>query len=169
MEWFRRGHGEHAAHPPEPREPGDTDDSPASLREALGQLDRFVNRSAGRLPGAAVVTARRITDTLREVVDTSEVRPLDVYAALSVRGTATDYLPTTLRSYLAIDEHAAAGHAADAHGPGTRSVELLLEQLDALETSASAVLLAARQQDVDALVTQGSFLRTKFTGSDLDL
>ena len=29
--------------------------------------------------------------------------------------------------------------------------------------------MAVRAQDVDAVMTQGSFLRTKFTGSDLDL
>ena len=31
------------------------------------------------------------------------------------------------------------------------------------------VLAAARSQDADALTTQGNFLRTKFTRSDLDL
>ena len=44
-----------------------------------------------------------------------------------------------------------------------------MEQLDSLQPSADAVLVAAREQDVDALVSQGNFLRTKFTGSDLDL
>jgi hypothetical protein len=44
-----------------------------------------------------------------------------------------------------------------------------MEQLDALETSALGVLQAAQQQDVDALMTQGNFLRTKFSRSDLDL
>jgi hypothetical protein len=44
-----------------------------------------------------------------------------------------------------------------------------MEQLEALETSALAVLEATQQQDVDALMTQGAFLRTKFSGSDLDL
>ena len=36
-----------------------------------------------------------------EVVDTSEIRPLDIYAVISVRGVLTDYLPTTLRTFLA--------------------------------------------------------------------
>jgi len=34
---------------------------------------------------------------------------------------------------------------------------------------ASDVLAAAQARDVDDLVTQGNFLRTKFSGSDLDL
>jgi hypothetical protein len=102
---------------------------------------------------------------LTEIVDTSEVRPLDVYAVISVRSTATDYLPTTVRSFLAVDES-----LVDVPRPSGRTpVESLMEQLDALEDSATAVLKAAQEQDVDALMTQGSFLRTKFSGSDLDL
>lgn len=79
------------------------EDSPQALRAAMTELDRFVNAHAGRLPAAAVVGARQITDVLRDVVDTSDVRPLDVYAVVSVRGIVSDYLPTTLRSYLAVD------------------------------------------------------------------
>jgi predicted amidohydrolase len=111
------------------------------------------------------VTARRITDLLSEVVDTSDVRPLDVYAVISVRAAVTDYLPTTLRSFLAVDEDLVDVPRATGRTPA----ESLLDQLDSLETSALAVLEAAQQQDVDALMTQGNFLRTKFSRSDLDL
>jgi hypothetical protein len=44
-----------------------------------------------------------------------------------------------------------------------------MEQLESLQLSADAVLVAAKAQDIDALVSQGNFLRTKFSGSDLDL
>ncbi len=45
----------------------------------------------------------------------------------------------------------------------------LIEQLETLWASATDLLDAIRAQDADAMLTQGSFLRTKFTGSDLDL
>jgi hypothetical protein len=160
--WFRR---------PEPASPGpagleaDPADSPEALRAAITSVNRLVNASAGRLPLVAVVTARRITDLLSEVVDTSDVRPLDVYAVISVRAAVTDYLPTTLRSFLAVDEDLVDVPRATGRTPA----ESLLDQLDSLETSALAVLEAAQQQDVDALMTQGNFLRTKFSRSDLDL
>ena len=162
MAWFKRP--EAAARvvaqlAPEP------EDGPGALRAALTDVNRLVNASAGRLPPAAVVTARRITDALAEVLDGAEVRPLDVYAAISVRATATDYLPTTVRSYLAVDDDLVDTPRASGRTP----TESLLEQLDALETSALAVRDAAQAQDVDALMTQGSFLRTKFSRSDLDL
>lgn len=141
------------------------EDSPAALRRAMAELDRFVNRSSGRLPGAAVVGARQITDILRDVVATSDVRPLDVYAVVSVKGIVGDYLPTTLRTYLAVDPSLHDTPRASGRTP----TESLLEQLDALRSSAAATLEAANHEDADALMTQGAFLRTKFTRSDLDL
>jgi hypothetical protein len=141
------------------------DDSPQALRDAMVELDRFVNRNAGRLPAAAVVGARQITDLLRDVVDTSDVRPLDVYAVVSIKGIVTDYLPTTLRTYLAVDPSLLHTPRASGRTPA----QSLLEQVDALRTSAAATLDATNDQDADALLTQGSFLRTKFTRSDLDL
>jgi hypothetical protein len=141
------------------------EDSPQALRAAMTELDRFVNAHAGRLPAAAVVGARQITDVLRDVVDTSDVRPLDVYAVVSVRGIVSDYLPTTLRTYLAVDPTLLDTPRASGRTP----TQSLLEQIDALRTSAAATLEAANNSDADELMTQGSFLRTKFTRSDLDL
>jgi hypothetical protein len=164
--WFRRGHAEPAG-PPTATQQADRpdDDSPAELLRTLFTVNRFVNQNSGQLPGRAVVAARRLTDTVREIIDTSQVRPLDVYAVVSVKATLTDYLPTTLRSYLAVDPDVRERPARSGRSPA----ELLTEQLDALQQSADAVLVAARAQDIDALVSQGNFLRTKFTGSDLDL
>ena len=163
MAWFRRG-GEPAPVVPAPQEE-DPGDRPEALRAAIADVNRLVNASAGRLPLRAVVAARRITDVLAEVVDTSEVRPLDIYAVISVRATATDYLPTTVRSYLAVDESLAGVPRASGRTP----TQSLMEQLVALEDSAIAVLEAVQLQDVDALMTQGNFLRTKFSRSDLEL
>ena len=142
--------------------PPETDpaDSPEALRQNLAELIRFINRSAGRLPGVAVVRARRVTDLLQAIIDTSDARPLEIHALLSLKGIVNDYLPTTLRSFLAVDER-----TVDTGNP----TRLLVEQLDILHTSAERVLGAVRSQDADALVTQGNFLQAKFGGSDLDL
>jgi hypothetical protein len=168
MTWFRRLLAPPApGSPPEPpvAGPESDDDDPATLRLDLATLNRFVNQNSGRLPGEAVVTARRITDLLREVIDTSEVRPLDVYAVISVKGILQDYLPTTLRRFLALDP----AQLTVARPSGRTPVESLQEQLDSLLDEAASLLSAAQAQDADALLTQGSFLRTKFSGSDLDL
>jgi hypothetical protein len=88
-----------------------------------------------------------------------------VYTVISVKGIVHDYLPTTLRSYLALDVDAVDVARPDGRTPK----ESLLEQLTSLWSGAADVRAAAQSRDADALVSQGTFLRTKFTGSDLDL
>jgi hypothetical protein len=161
--WLRRGQVELGNRTAQ-AEPVD-EDSPAELLRSVFGVNRFINQNSGQLPGRAVVAARRLTDTLREIIDTAEVRPLDVYVVVSVKATLTDYLPTTLRSYLAVEPAARTRPA----GPSGTPTELLTEQLDSLQSSADAVLVATREHDVDALINQGRFPRTKFSGSDLDL
>jgi hypothetical protein len=159
MTWFRRNRDE----PPPPPPPDD--DSPDKLRLRLWELVQFVNRSAGKLPVEAVVLARQVTDTIREVIETSTDRPLDVYAVVQINGIVGDYLPTTLRAYLALDPA-----VIEQPGPSGRTPRAALrEQLEALNAAAEELYAAARAHDVDALFTQGSFLRTKFTRSDLDI
>lgn len=165
MAWFTRRRADDAATAPAAPPAGDPDDTPPALTSAIEQLNRVINRGAGRLPLTAVVGARRITDTLQQVVDTSTTRPLDVYALLSIRGIVSDYLPTTLRTYLSVD----VALLDTVRAAGLTPVESLLAQLDALQTSASATLVSVRQQDADALMTQGGFVQTKFSRSDLDL
>lgn len=169
MGWFSRNRRPQATASGAPAAPdapvSGAGESPDALRRRVAELNAFINANAGRLPAAAVVGARHLTGTLREVIDTSEVRPMDVYAVMSVKGTLGDYLPTTLRSYLAIDPDL----RETPRGSGRTPTQSLLEQIDDLQTSASATLVAARNQDADALMTQGNFLRTKFSRSDLDL
>lgn len=143
-------------------DPGDT---PEALMRLCAQTDEFVDRNAGRLPTAVVVDVRSLTDVMRAVVATTAVRPLDVHALVSVRAVLEDYLPTTLKRYLAVDE--ALLDTARSGAPSPR--DSLHEQVAALHAAASTTLTAVRAQDVDALSTQGRFLRTKFTASDLDL
>lgn len=160
MALFRRRDAQPA--PPAEAEP---DDSPAALRRAVSQLVAFINQNAGRLPGESVVAARQVTDTVRDVIDTSDDGELDVYAIISVKGIVNDYLPTTLRTYLALDPQ-----VLDVRRPtGRTPKESLLDQITSLWAGAADVLAAAQAKDADALVSQGSFLQTKFTGSDLDL
>lgn len=162
MEWLRRLKGENQ---PRPVAPQPDDDSPERLHEQIADLVRFVNRNAGQLPGGAVVRARLLTDILQAIVDTAAVRPLDVYTVISVRNTVADYLPTTLRRYLAVPEE-----ARDAPRPaGGTPTESLLEQLEDLLTSAASVQIASQNSDADALMAQGAFLSTKFSRSDLAL
>jgi hypothetical protein len=159
--WFRRGRDESAPPAPPPPDP----DAPDALILRLWELIQFVNRSAGRLPPEALVLARRVTDTVREVIDISAERALDAHAVSQINGIVGDYLPTTLRTYLALDPS-----VADTPLPTGRTPKAAVrEQLSGLLDAAAELLAATRSNDVNALLAQGSFLRTKFTRSDLDL
>ncbi|MDM7830731.1 hypothetical protein [Cellulomonas edaphi] len=164
MSWLARLRGDDE---PDERDqaPEPDEDSPEALQAAVDELVRFVNARAGALPPAALANARALTDTLTEVVDSAQVRPLDVYAVISVRGVVGDYLPTTLKGYLALDPEVRDVPRAGGHSP----TESLMMQIDSLQTSVQATLVATREQDADALMTQGRFLQTKFNRSDLDL
>jgi hypothetical protein len=158
--WFRR----HEA--PKPAAEAEPEDSPAALLRSLRQLVAFINQNAGKLPGESVVAARRVTDAVAEVIDTSNDNgELDVYAIISVKGIVNDYLPTTLRAYLALDPQGVEVPGRSGRTPR----ESLFEQITSLWAAAADVLTAAQDKDANALVSQGNFLRTKFTGSDLDL
>ena len=159
---FRRGHDDPS---PSTDSAGDANDSPEELGKRLWAQVQFINSQAGRLPVDAVVLAREITDTVREVIATSADRELDVYAVVSINGIVGDYLPTTLHAYLALDPD-----ITDRAGQSGRTPkQALREQLESLADAADEMLQAARAHDVDALFSQGNFLRTKFTRSDLDL
>ncbi|WP_375478434.1 hypothetical protein [uncultured Jatrophihabitans sp.] len=161
VSFFRRNSD---APPPQPDQP-DPEDNPEALRRRLWELVQFINRNAGKLPVAAVVAAREVTDTVREVIATSADHDLDVYAVVQINGIVADYLPTTLRAYLSLDPD-----LTERVGPSGRTpLAALREQLDSLVGAAEDLLDATQAHDVDALFTQGNFLRTKYTRSDLDL
>jgi hypothetical protein len=162
MSWFRRGRD---ATPPAAAPAPSSGDDPTTLRANLFALNRYINLNSGRIPGESVVTARRVGDTLLEIIDTSEIRPLEIFAVVSLKGILNDYLPTTLKTFLALDD----GQLNLIRPSGRTPIASLQEQLESLLDAASSVLMAAQAQDADAMLTQGNFLRTKFSRSDLDL
>jgi hypothetical protein len=159
MTWFRRA--QDAVAPPGP----DPDDAPEALLRVMFDRIHEINQNAGKLPVEAIVIARRVLDAVREVVDTAGEHDLDVHALVAVRGILDDYLPTTLRAYLALDPATAQAPVPSGRTPA----QSLNEQLETLWESATDLLTAIRSQDANALLSQGSFLRTKFSRSDLDL
>src|SRR6478609_2769229 len=149
----------------QPTQVTDVPDSPAALAAEVFRINRFVNAAAGQLPGEGVVAARRITDTIGTVLHTTRDRDLDIHARVSLNGILRDYLPTTLRTFLALDPSTRQTPRAGGKTP----TAALAEQLDFLLGSATEVLTAVRNDDANALAAQGSFLRTKFAHSELDL
>src|SRR4051794_20057322 len=100
MTWFRRAQ-ERGREELGPQD--DPKDKPEALLAAMFELVRQINADAGKLPVEGVVIARSVLDVVREVIETSSERDLDVRAVVAIRSMLDDYLPTTLHAYLAID------------------------------------------------------------------
>jgi hypothetical protein len=166
VSWVRRAVQPDASRPPLAGTDGqDPDDRPDALKAKIAFHIREINRVSGSLPAAAVVHARLLTDTLAEIVAISDNRPLDVYTTMAVRNTLEDYLPTTIRRYLAVPEE----QRGVPRQSGVTPTESLHDQVESLLLSSLNVQEAAHSSDADALLAQGAFLSTKFSRSDLDL
>lgn len=172
VSWFRRNRrgSDHADTTPARPDPdgatGLGEDSPAQLAQLVTEVVWYINAHAGRLPTRAVVTSRYVCDLLTATIATAQTRPLDVYAVISVKAIASDYLRTSIATYLAASQTMSGAAGAVGDDP---NAALLDEQLGLLWDSAAEVFAAAKSRDVDALRTQGNFLRTKFSRSDLQL
>ncbi|PZF60901.1 hypothetical protein DEI92_04485 [Curtobacterium sp. MCBD17_034] len=118
---------------------------------------------AGRVPEPAAAIVDRIATALQEALPrvTGTGEPEVV-----VTRTATDYLPETLRAYLALPAEWAAHHRLS---DGRTPAEALVQQLTALEQAATQMRDAAVERDADALLVNGRFLDDRFRTSRLDL
>ena len=144
---------------------------PASLRDSLASLVRRVNRNAGRLPVGAVPEIREVADRLFELLDhaervTATGGGIDTYAMTTIASTVTDYLPTSVESFLTLPESFLEAHVND---DGQTPAEELLEHLELMEKGVEDLANAIYSGDAQRLEIQGRFLDTKFSKSDLDL
>ncbi|NHN56244.1 hypothetical protein G9U51_10705 [Calidifontibacter sp. DB0510] len=152
----------HSGMPSAPASRGSQPDDVPSLVAANQALVLEINRSAGDLPPLGVVLARAVTDTVGRVLRSPEAARLDISVRVAINGVLTDYLPGSIRTYVA---------AVRAAGPGgaPAATDALVEQLATLRRSVEDLARASAERDVQALEVHGRFLETKFSGSDLAL
>ena len=143
----------------------DADDSPEALSAKVEEQVRSLNRNAGQLPASVMVESRQLTDTLSAIIRTSQTRPLDIYAVIMLRNILDDYLPTAVTRYVAVPRAQRDAVGVSGSSPATS----LRDQIHDLLLTTLKVREAAENADADAVMTHGAFLRTKFSGSDLDL
>jgi phage shock protein PspC (stress-responsive transcriptional regulator) len=81
--------------------------------------------------------------------------------AYNVRQTALEYLPDALEKYLSLPAGFAESHVLS---NGKTSKETLLEQLEILEGTMKDLIGDTYQEDAEALLIHGRFLKDKFAG-----
>jgi hypothetical protein len=127
---------------------------------------RWEARGAGhRLPVAALPQLGRIEDVLQPLLTHLVDSPPSVDEEIAVNALLTDYLPTTLRSYLGLSPQFATQVDSDGRTPGDE----LMKQLSLLADAAEELGQAIYAHDATRLQVQGRFLTTKFSKSDLSL
>ena len=161
--WLRR-----EPRPPVPAAPSAADEV-AALRASLRATVQRVNRAADRLPVGVVPQVRAIEDALRELLDHLAATAGSATSAqerYTLAATVTDYLPTSVDTYLALPPTFADTHRTPA---GLTAGDELLEQLVLLEGAVRDLALAVYSGDAQRLSTQGRFLASRFATSELDL
>jgi hypothetical protein len=129
---------------------------PERIRRALDGSRDMVQ---GRLP---VDVQNRVTDIRQKILDLLPHAPdlpggaQDLYV---LQRTAQEYLPTTLRMYLALPPDYATTHVVQ---EGKTPLQVLKEQLDLLDGQMTEITDAVNQRDSDRLLAQGRFLEERF-------
>ena len=118
------------------------------------------------MPEGGVPGVRAIEDVLRPLLTYLTANPPTEEELIPVRATLTDYLPTTLDTFLALPKDFASTHLGRT---GHTPAQELGEQLTLLEAGVVEYAQSIYAGDAQRLSNQGRFLQTKFGRSDLDL
>jgi hypothetical protein len=160
---FKRDRPPAPAEPPLPAAPAEPFGE--RMKSKLDEIGWTARRAGGRLPVAALPQLGRIEDLLRPLLDHLVTNPPSVEEEIAVQAMLTDYLPTTVGTYIGLNRQFAETPRPDGRTAG----DDLIEQLVMLEGAAQELSLAVYAHDAQQLATHGRFLSTKFSGSDLDL
>lgn len=135
----------------EPRNPSD---------EVKETLDNLVRRSQGRVPDDVLEKITNIRAAIVSVLPQLQAMPGGLtHEAYNLRQTALEYLPDALGKYLNLPASFAEQYRLS---NGKTAKETLLEQLTLLEETVKKMVGDVYQDDTDALLIHGRFLKDKF-------
>ncbi|MBJ7598469.1 MAG: hypothetical protein DLM67_08350 [Candidatus Nephthysia bennettiae] len=129
------------------------------VRAIARALDEAVQMTSGRLPSDIQVRVTEIRREIIELLPRTAAFPLGSEDLYVIERTATDYLPSTLRAYLALPEASAATLLPQV---GKTPLQLLREQVQLLDDRLDEITEAVRTQDADQLIANGRFLEERF-------
>jgi hypothetical protein len=129
------------------------------VRAIARALDEAVQMTSGRLPSDIQVTVAEIRREIIELLPRTTDFPLGSQDLYVIERTATDYLPTTLRAYLALPEAYATTQLPRV---GKTPLQLLRDQVQLLDDRLDEITEAVRTQDADQLIANGRFLEERF-------
>ncbi len=136
---------------------------PDDVRHAL---DHEVHAVSGRVPADVLVKVQNIQQIILGILPRSGALPPGSPELFVVERTATDYLPTSLESYLNLPRAYATLHPVQ---DGKTAKQVLMDQLSLLESKMTEVADDVHRNDTDRLLANGRFLEERFGRSALSL
>jgi len=134
-----------------------------ALDRAMTEQLRRIHR---KVPEDVLAAVERIHGAVRDVLARREHLPPGSPDAFVVQRTVDDYLPSALEAYLSLPR----GYANRVAVSGGRTArQVLLDQLQLLETKLREVVQALVRGDTDRLLAHERFLADRFATSELDL
>jgi hypothetical protein len=136
---------------------------PDDVRHAL---DHEVHAVSGRVPADVLAKVQSIQQIILGILPRSGALPPGSPELFVVERTATDYLPTSLESYLNLPRAYATLHPVQ---DGKTAKQVLMDQLTLLESKMTEVADDVHRNDTDRLLANGRFLEERFGRSALSL
>ncbi|HEX6547937.1 MAG TPA: hypothetical protein VF134_04275 [Candidatus Dormibacteraeota bacterium] len=129
---------------------------PDEVRSALGHV---TGMARGKLPPDAAAKLAEIVKEVSDLIPYAASFPAGSQDLFVIQRMATDYLPATLQPYLALPpDYAQKRPMAD----GRTALQVLMDQLNLLDSKMDEITDAVHQQDRDRLLTNGRFLEDRF-------
>ena len=136
--------------------------SVAEVEAELNALVRKVRRRVSKPVLEKVVSIKNsIVEVLPKILDLNASVNKNIYI---IRQTALDYLPETLENYLALPRTYRHVHPLK---DGKTAQQILLEQLELLDTQMKEIVQDFNKEDTDKLLAHGKFLEEVFKESEL--
>jgi hypothetical protein len=129
---------------------------PDQVRESLAKLQKEIR---GRVPDDIAAKVQRISTSVESILPKAGRLSGGSQYLFVLERTATDYLPTTVHSYLDLPRQYADTRPIQ---EGKTAHQMVSEQLDLLAAQMDEVVDAANRGDVDRLLAQGRFLDERF-------
>lgn len=132
--------------------------------DVLKALQREISAVSGRVPPDVILRMQRIELTIRsEIVPRLDCLPPGSLELYLVERTARDYLPTAVGTYLRLPSDYVSPRPAS---QGWTPLQVLLEELDLLETQMRRVAEIVHHVDMDRLLAHRRFLNDRFSRVD---
>lgn len=128
-------------------------------QEVRSAVDRAYEMTHGRLPADVQSKVAEIRSEILALLPHLDQFPLGSEDLFVIRRTATDYLPTTIKTYLSLPAAYATSRTVR---EGKTPLDLLKDQLELIDSEMDEITEAVHQRDSERLLTHGRFLEERF-------